>query len=76
MRRGLVWGTKLARSTCTAAVLVVAATIMAEDATDPVVSVFLLFWSQLLVGPQLFVCVLFFGLCVVNFGPLCCNVCC
>ncbi|KAM1998274.1 hypothetical protein ACFX16_005832 [Malus domestica] len=66
MRRGLVWGTKLARSTCTTAVLVVAATVMTEDATDSVVSVFLLFWSQLLVGPQLFVCVLF-------FGPLCCK---
>ncbi|KAB2614194.1 pentatricopeptide repeat-containing protein [Pyrus ussuriensis x Pyrus communis] len=69
VRRGFVWGVNLAGSTCIAAVLVVAAAIMAKDAAAPVVYVVSLFWSQLLVGPLLFVCVFFI------VGHLCCNVC-
>ncbi|RXH90694.1 hypothetical protein DVH24_035458 [Malus domestica] len=67
VRQGFVWGATLAGSTCTAAVLVVVVAAMVEDVAAPVVYVFSLFWSQLLVGPLLFVCPLFLGLYVVKF---------
>ncbi|KAB2624781.1 pentatricopeptide repeat-containing protein [Pyrus ussuriensis x Pyrus communis] len=60
VRRGFVWGANLAGSTCTAAVLVVAEAVIAKDTAASVVFVFSLFWSQLLVGPLLFVCVFCF----------------
>ncbi|KAM2242242.1 hypothetical protein ACFX1S_009225 [Malus domestica] len=43
VRRGVVWDATLAKSTCTAAILVVAAATMAEIASAPVVFVFLCF---------------------------------
>ncbi|KAB2608960.1 serine/threonine-protein kinase STN7 [Pyrus ussuriensis x Pyrus communis] len=66
VRRGFVWGPNLTGSTCTAAILVVASAILADVAVAVVVSVCVVFWAQLLLGPLLVVC-------IFVLGPLCCK---